>query len=236
MTASPVYESRKAIQAINTLESNLDARLVEVQENIAELATIARRPTELVVMYTPQPILTFPTVAEEVLYGSAAADLIDDTFRRQLENIKDALGPLGGDYFIVDWLKAHVKRARRSTAEKSGFSVEPVLVAEYERLVNEELEPLAKAQKPAGTAISNKVHTLFECIDRFQSPDFIAVVFVQQRTHCAAIMRMLANCDQLTSFVQPVCLMGHGGRAGATGGMPVVDVRTALRSCHSLCL
>ena len=226
MTASPVYESRKAIQAINSLESNLDARLVEVQENIGELAGIARRPNEIVVTYSPMTEVHINKASriEEIILESAAADLIDHTFRNQLENIKQALGPLGGDYFVIDWLRSHIKRARRSTAELAGYSVDPATIMEWEKVVGE-IEVLAAVQKPTGNAISPKVHTLIDVVDRFRSPDFVAVIFVQRRTHCSALMRMLANCDQLAHFIKPVSLMGHGGRAGAVGSMPVVHVR-----------
>jgi endoribonuclease Dicer len=48
MTASPIYDSKKPAEALNTLERNLDAKVVSVRDHVDELAAHQPRPIEVI--------------------------------------------------------------------------------------------------------------------------------------------------------------------------------------------
>lgn len=56
MTASPIYNSKNPILALETLERNMDAKVISVRENIIELSEHMSRPVEV------SPYFTFALV------------------------------------------------------------------------------------------------------------------------------------------------------------------------------
>ncbi|QRV86430.1 endoribonuclease Dicer [Ceratobasidium sp. AG-Ba] len=240
MTASPIYNIRDPTRSLAQLEKRMDSKVLAVRDNTLELALNAPRPNEFLLKYTP-PRLEYPdyTSPSMWLLIEEYEDLVlpdpDDVrdLRTRFCYVRDELGPLCADYFIITFLKRAIVKA--STASKATEIPE----------VEEEGEGVTEAQTPpqswsdldaAHRHHSDRINELADSLDlpRMQSwftpklfkliqvleanngADFSAMIFVEQRQIASVLAWLLPKVPQLKSWVKAAALVGHGDTGGPT--------------------
>ncbi|KAF8590501.1 hypothetical protein K439DRAFT_1403599 [Ramaria rubella] len=113
MTASPVWNPKNPHASLYTLEHNMHAKVLGVQENQEELLEHSPRPTEIVREY-PSESMSYPDYPPSLwerlvsLELDSHPEIVRDNIEVRYGVTVEEIGPYGADFFLSSYLRALV--------------------------------------------------------------------------------------------------------------------------------
>ncbi|KAG8678246.1 Dicer-like protein 1, partial [Ceratobasidium sp. 395] len=221
------------------LQETMDAKVMAVRDNVLELALNAPPPHEFLVKYPPgrleyaeYPVPNMWTVFEE--HQNLVLPDPDDIrdLRTRFNHVRDELGPLAADYFIVLFLRrAIIKGSVAPSEEREDEEKEDVEMKEPKpplqawikledayRHHADRINDLADSLNASRTTswFTPKLLLLIQIIEANSGASFNSIIFVEQRQIASVLAWLLPKVPQLQSWVKAAALVGHGDTGGPT--------------------
>lgn len=159
-----------------------------------------RTPFEAMIMDDPH---LFPLVKPKIL--------------QQIEETRTALGTLGADIYLREWIAGRIARARTPHAYGgSQLNISHVQLHRLEAMLAR-LDALLECSVAGGSNVSQKYRKLVEVIiqhheqDEREDKPFVAICFVTRRAQTITVATLLGLTPEVQSFVRAAPLVGHGG-------------------------
>ncbi|KAG9105154.1 Dicer-like protein 1, partial [Ceratobasidium sp. 392] len=230
MTASPIFNIRNPVQSLNKLQETMDAEVMAVRDNVLELALNAPRPIEFLAKYPPAHLdyADYPVPNMWVLFEEHR-DLVlpdpDDArdLRTRFNHVRDELGPLSADYFILLFLRRAI--IKNSTATFEGDTDEPKAPLQswtkLEDAYRHHVDRINGLADNLNTPqieswLTPKLCLLVQVLEANYDPTFSAIIFVEQRQIASVLAWLLPKLPQLRTWLKTAALVGHGDTGGPT--------------------
>ncbi|KDQ21886.1 hypothetical protein BOTBODRAFT_26294 [Botryobasidium botryosum FD-172 SS1] len=235
MTASPIWNPKNPHKSLADLQANIDARVLAVRENTAELSIHAPAPDEQVYLYAPAPseYPGYPAPSLQSHLGTVGLSTVKALRARDLElrceTALTMLGPYGADYFLFHQLERRVMDLRltdHQTALESlnHMHVDGLPLSEVDTNGYIAIQRVIDAHRHrfelplSNDWISPKVQTLVSILTSAKSDSFHGIIFVEQRHIAVALAWLLSRVPELQEWLHPVALVGHGATASSNHG------------------
>ncbi|KAF9533589.1 hypothetical protein CPB83DRAFT_757321 [Crepidotus variabilis] len=236
MTASPIWNTSKPEASISELESNMNAKIMGVRENIAELELNTPKPVEVIEVYPLPPEeyecpLTALYQCLEIIDSSTwrELDIPFDTLKNRYLATYNNTGPYAAAMFLYLELKRHLIRLNDADVGiecdgQGDLTSAPCASVRDERsLIRVILDEFRYYFPPdpfsheipvavSLTWCTPKVKCLVDILLRFesQSPTFQCIVFVEQRQVASTLSKVLLVIPEANKRLRTGYLVGEG--------------------------
>ncbi|KAG9094888.1 Dicer-like protein 1 [Ceratobasidium sp. UAMH 11750] len=229
MTASPIFNIRNPVLSLAHLQDTMDAKVLAVRDNVLELALNAPRPNEFLAKY-PAAHLAYPdypvpnmwTLFEE--HQSLVLPDPDDVrdLRTRFNYVRDELGPLSADYFILLFLRRAIIKGSVASGDEATEPRPPseswTRLEDAYRHHGDRINKLADGLNASRIKswFTPKLFLLVQILQANHGSDFSAMIFVEQRQVASVLAWLLPKVPQLRPWVKAAALVGHGDTGGPT--------------------
>ncbi|BGP05277.1 Dicer-like protein 1 [Rhodotorula toruloides] len=197
LTASPIWNVKQPWKAVAELESNLDARILEISsDHRAELEAHTPRAQEQLVTHSPTPpdVAADAGLARLLLYNVPGPPNAEQAgrFEKRLIAAYRLFGTAGARLLLYE-----------ATPTTPPACDSPAILSS----TSDELSP--------------KVKALVASLEPYsRDPNAHIIVFVEQRHHASVLVELIKRIDSLRGWTRPAALVGHGREGWGRGNGP----------------